>query len=294
MLLTPTPFVNELKSVSLVEAGLFPGLPHETVSPNGTKRALTGLTYNYVSFDDFNLGYARFQTPLSDLVKAGPVNLIGSGSPGEAGYISRCLLLAVKATSGAGVYGFRVASSDGLRTYFRGTTVLDSMVQGAPTSAIWQSNLQQDLWYPLIVHQATANISSASLSIYWTPPGGVEALLPASAMSSQMHGGLFLVRFLDQDSVTRFCLCHKRYDGRALVLAYPLPASIWSASNNGPSHWPVSTTAGTDIYQVAFPSDKPNAQVFDWGSGWTRRPGPANATRSSVPTASMQPRITGY
>jgi hypothetical protein len=307
---SPIPYIAELVGVSPEQAAQFSGLPHETVPPHGTTRNLATGFVGYHAFNDEKPGGIRktFCVFAKDGPVAGPINwsatppaVFFSGENAET--VTRVVYGAIKADV-SGVYSFKTETDDGMRIWFRGQKVYDNFAASVVTTAKWTAEMEAGKWYPFIFHHINGT-GPQVLKFYWTVPGASEVLVPADHLSHQMHGGLILTRMVDQTGSQCFVLCYKRWDGRALVMAMPLPYKIPSPSytaqytEKGLSnyHWPVGAPPGTTIEELRWPNDPsvfPALQVIDWGTGWTRRPGPRFLTYPHLQTASFQHRAEDY
>lgn len=303
---SPVPYVAELVGVSPEQAALFSGLPFETVPPHGTTRNLVSGSVGYHAFNDVVVSETQktFTTWAVDGPAAGPINW--SATPpatffaGEqAERVTRVVYGCIKADV-SGVYSFKVETDDGLRAWFRGQKVYDNFTISGVNTVTFTGEMEAGKWYPFIFHHING-AGPQVLKFYYTPPGGSEVIVPANKLSYQMHGGLFPVRMVDNSGSQCFVLCYKRWDGRALVLGIPLPYKIsspsYAALGVSNYHWPVGLTPGTTIEEIRWPNDPgvyPAIQVIDWGSGWTRRPGPRALTQPNVPSAVFQHRAEAY
>ncbi len=130
-----------------MKPALFPGLPHETVPPAGTTRALTTGGLKYFGWNE-PTGAGYYETLVTDTaVSTLNWNSAGAYLAGEnANGVSRVLLGAILAPT-TGLYSFSVIGVDGWRVYFQGQKVVDSPAQStASTTYTWSATLTSGPW----------------------------------------------------------------------------------------------------------------------------------------------------
>jgi hypothetical protein len=297
-MLQPLPFIPQLPAVNPDDAAAFSGLPHETVGPDGTTRALASGALAYLSWNETGatqLGWYQ-GAPIQDQIRALSLDISGSlGGTENATYVSRVVYGCIYAPT-AGRYSFRLATTNNsARVYFRHHLIV-SELSGSPGHATysWSSDLKANTWYPIIIHH-TNGATAPDLHLYWTTPGASEVLIPVNRLSAQMHGGLFPVRFVDVNGAVRWMHAYKRWDGKGIVLAYPIrtvfPAYVVAGQQFS---WPAAVPVGTLIEEVRFPADSSLSPIVDWGSGWTRRPGTAYRDVPSQALSVFQGKIRNY
>lgn len=308
---SPLPFVTELVPTDPGQVSAFAGLPVDTVPPAGTIRDLPTGSLSYVGFNDSNANhvdngqprFANFMRPVLDDPLDGPINytVFVSGTAfrvGEHGYwTSRVLYGAIKTTV-AGPYSIRLYGEVAHRLYFRGRLLSPLGIDAsgpAQGPTIFSDKLKADTWYPIIVHNARGN-EQCTLVLEWKKPGDSNySLIPAINLSPQLFDGYSLVRVIDSMSVTRYLLCYKRWDGKALVIAFPLPATTFSNYLINGADWPKSVPAGALVEEVRFPTTSlVHSQVHTWGSGWTRKPGYRTIFSPPKDSAVMARAARGY
>lgn len=307
---SPAPFVTELLPIDGNSPAVFSGLPHETVPPFGTLRtpAGAGTGFQYFQFGDATpLGFIErkmFEALQSDTVIGSSLSL--EGNPLVAGetktYTSRIICAAVKAPE-SGVYKFTVESNPGIRVYFQGKLVVNLLRNSAVTETFY-ATMDSQKWYPLIIHHLNTTEVVQKIVVKWTRPNGTTAVIPQANMSPKPFDGLFTTRMVDVTGAQRFMLCHKKWDGKGLVVGFPMPYSILSlyVFYNAPTiersyGWPQMLPPGSTIEELRFPGDPtkfPAVQVLDWGTGWTRRPGARKGKAPPQQGARFQHQARNY
>lgn len=207
-----------------------------------------------------------------------------------------------------GVYSFQINAVGANKMYFQGVPIIDQWYNSSTaTYGNAKVQLRGGRWYPFVIWHATpatAATSAASLALYWqTPSVHSWVLVPADHLTHQLHGGLFIVKFSDNGQApygsgdyigpsVRFMTAYKKWDGHGIVLGYALPETYYQTQyvevnyNTGAlapqtnTTWTTGVSAGVLIEEGIFPWQT-YYQPCDWGTGWTRRPGPN--LRGSVP-----------
>jgi hypothetical protein len=303
----PLPYVVSLPAAVPSSLDAFSGLPVDTVGPDGNAKARTSGSVGYHGFNDaldpvgqFALRrFGQFLRPANTArTFAGPLNwTVANTSPFLSGennrWTSRVIYGAIRADVD-GFHQFKLTTTPGHRVYFRGSQIIDALVPNITVVSVWYATLKAGWWYPFVIHHATA-AAGASVLLQWRQPADtVYSTLPATNLTHQMHGGLFTVRFTDVQSVTRFLLCYKAWDGKSLMLAYPLPATVFSSILTNGSDWPKALPAGALMEEVSFPKVGDNSRVVTWGSGWTRIPGNQSIANAVLESSRFQPSASGY
>ena len=86
-----------------------------------------------------------------------------------------------------GVYNFRSYTDDGVRLYIDGAPVLDHWNDQSATSRYGSIYLTAGMYE--CVMEYYENGGDAVAQLYWTPPGGAEALVQPARSSSSGHPG---------------------------------------------------------------------------------------------------------
>lgn len=275
----PVPYIVPLQAANPNEPDRFSGLPYATVPPHGTERDLQVGYFGYHGFNDTSITLGHFTTLVSDGDSgqrvAGPLNINQSTAykTGEnTTYVSRIIYGAIFVPTD-GVYSFRLnlGASNYARVYWRGQRVV------LAAGNVWEDDLEGGRFYPFIIHHIVAS-ATQTCQLFWTAPGAAEVLVPAANMTNQLHGGLFFVRFVDVDGVTRWFTAYKRWDGKAIILGFPISHQA-PESVPAPAIWSGTLPAGALIEETRHPKDVAGATVQDWGTGWTRKPGPRQLTK---------------